>query len=195
MIRLTISEELIDSAERLNRIVGNLLDMSRLSGGILTLKKEMFDANELVATTLRPLQRPLRFYKMKLRPTADELYCEGDFRLLEHALANIILNAAYYSPSETTIEITTFSENGQANITVKDEGKGIPEESLEKIFDKFYRVPGTPPGGTGLGLSIVKSIVETHNGTIAVHNRTDRSGAVFTIRLPLAPNAPQMVGE
>jgi two-component system sensor histidine kinase KdpD len=195
MIRLTVSEELIDSAERLNRIVGNLLDMSRLSGGILTLKKEVFDANELVTTTLKTLQRPLRFHKLDIRLNPGELYCEGDFRLLEHAMANIILNAAYYSPSETSVEITTQPENGYASISVKDEGKGIPDEALEKIFEKFYRLPGTPPGGTGLGLSIVKNIIEIHNGTVTMHNRTDGTGAVFTIRLPLVPNAPQMVGE
>jgi len=193
MIRLTVSEELIDSAERLNRIVGNLLDMSRLSGGILTLKKETFDANELVTSTIHTLSRPLRFHRLDLRLNPDELYCEGDRRLLEHAVANVILNAAYYSPTETAIEITTRSEEGNAVISVSDEGKGIPTEALEKIFEKFYRVPGTPPGGTGLGLSIVKNIVETHKGTVAVHNRLT-GGAVFTITLPLAP-PPPLPGE
>ncbi len=193
MIRLTVSEELIDSAERLNRIVGNLLDMSRLSGGILTLQKETFDANELVTSTIQTLSRPLRFHKLDLHLDPNELYCEGDRRLLEHAVANVVLNAAYYSPTETAIEITTRSENGNACISVADEGKGIPAEALEKIFEKFYRVPGTPPGGTGLGLSIVKNIVETHKGTVAVHNRL-AGGAVFTLTLPLAP-PPSLPGE
>ncbi|MBI3794021.1 MAG: sensor histidine kinase KdpD [Nitrospinae bacterium] len=194
MIRLTVSEELIDSAERLNRIVGNLLDMSRLSGGILKLKKEVFDVNDLVSATLETLQRPLRFHKLTLGLNAGELYCEGDYRFLEHAIANVILNAAYYSPTETTVDISTGVEGGYAFVRVKDEGKGIPEESLDKIFEKFYRIPGTPPGGTGLGLSIVKNIVEAHNGTVAINNRFDRSGAIFSIMLPLAANVRQMAG-
>ncbi|MBI3580933.1 MAG: sensor histidine kinase KdpD [Nitrospinae bacterium] len=189
MIRLTVSEELIDSAERLNRIVGNLLDMSRLSGGILTLKKDMFDANELVTSTVRSLSRPLRFHKLYLRLHPGELYCEGDRRLLADAVSNVVLNAAYYSPAETAIEITTRPEDGNVFVSVADEGRGIPEEALEKIFEKFYRVPGTPPGGTGLGLSIVKNIVEAHKGTVAVRNRPG-GGAVFTLTLPLATPHP-----
>lgn len=102
---------------------------------------------------------------------------------MEHALSNLILNAALYSPPETKIEVNLSRQDDRFVITIDDQGPGIPKNSLAQLFDKFYRVAGSPPGGTGLGLSIVKCIIELHWGSIEVEN-IPSGGARFRIELP-----------
>ena len=96
---------------------------------------------------------------------------------------NLILNAASYTPPGTTVYISARIVDETVEIEVRDDGQGIPEESIPLLFDKFYRVPGTKTGGTGLGLSIVKSIIAAHKGTVRVVNAAPH-GACFTISLP-----------
>ncbi|MGE4107713.1 MAG: ATP-binding protein [Bacteriovoracia bacterium] len=181
--RLTLTQELVGSADRLNRVVENLLDMSRLSSGVLTIKRELFDLNDLVRVTARRSERLFSNHKLELKLSQKDIFCEGDDRLLEHSLANLLVNAVTYSQPGTKITVTTAGSDGKAKIEVTDEGRGIPEAELGRIFDKFHRVSGSPPGGTGLGLSIAKSIVDAHGGSIAAGNRIDRTGATFTIEL------------
>ena len=107
-----------------------------------------------------------------------------DVVLLEQALINIVLNATQYTPAGSAIYLSARYESPDLVLTIEDEGPGFSSESKERIFDKFYRVPGTQPGGTGLGLSIVKGIIEFHGGTIGVQNRPI-GGAQFIIRLPV----------
>jgi two-component system sensor histidine kinase KdpD len=116
---------------------------------------------------------------------------EIDFRLFEHAISNLILNATLYSPLETEIILSVSVENEKLCFTIDDSGPGIPQADHERIFEKFYRVPGSPPGGTGLGLSIAKSIVDLHRGEIRVENRAS-GGARFIIELPVGqpPGVP-----
>lgn len=193
--RKTLASGLSQACDRLNRVIGNLLDMSRLNSGALGLHKEWHDVSDLVGVVLKDLRVNLKNHKVSVH-VADPLpLIEIDFRLMEHALANIILNAATYSPPDSEIEISASAEDKILSLTVHDDGPGIPDESLGKIFEKFYRVPGTPPGGTGLGLSIVKSIVEFHLGRVTVEHSTKRKGAKLTIQLPLGspPSAPEEV--
>ena len=124
----------------------------------------------------------------------DGVLVEGDFQLLSHALNQIILNAIKYSDSDTKIEVEFLKDHGRARILVRDEGKGIPEGLERQIFEKFYRLPGTPAGGMGLGLTITSNIVELHGGKVSARNRTDRNGAIFEIELPLQV-APQELQE
>ncbi len=182
--RSILLQDLIDSVERLNRVVENLLDMTRLEGGILSLKKEFFEVNEFIQSSIQHLKRPLSENKIILNRIKNDVFVEGDCRLLEHAFSNILVNAAHYSPKGSSIEVSIEESGPNVLIKVSDEGRGIPEGSLDKIFQKFYRVPGTPTGGMGLGLSIVKSIIETHGGTITANHRADRSGSVISILLP-----------
>jgi len=116
-----------------------------------------------------------------------------DYRLMEHAIANILINAAMYTPKDTEIEVTLRKDDAHIYLEFKDQGPGIPEDEIPKVFDKFYRVSGSPTGGTGLGLSIVKSIVELHKGSIRVENVAPH-GACFTITLPLEEQ-PGLPGE
>jgi two-component system sensor histidine kinase KdpD len=189
---MAMGEELSVASERLNRIIENLLDMSRLSSGVLALKKEWHDVRDLVGVSLGKLKGFLTHHPVQVQIPEDFPLIEMDFRLIEHAVLNLILNAASYTPKGVTIFISARIVDETVEIEVRDNGQGIPEESLPLIFDKFYRVPGTKTGGTGLGLSIVKSIIEAHKGKVSVTNAVPH-GACFTITLPWGENkvAPQ----
>jgi two-component system sensor histidine kinase KdpD len=107
-----------------------------------------------------------------------------DFGLMEQALSNLLYNAAVYTPSGTSILVDANVEGGDCVISVADNGPGLTQDVLPKVFDKFYRAPGAKTGGTGLGLPIVKGFVEAHGGTISARNRS-AGGSEFVIRIPL----------
>jgi two-component system sensor histidine kinase KdpD len=175
--------ELNEAAERLNRVIENLLDMSRLNSGVLALNLEWHEFNDIVGATVAKLKNPLSKHKLSIEYFGSLVLGRVDFRLIEHAISNILLNATMYAPKDSTIAIRLRKDNTTINIEIEDSGPGIPDESLEKVFEKFYRIPGSPTGGTGLGLSIVKSIIELHKGQVKVEN-VQPHGAKFTILLP-----------
>lgn len=190
-----LGRNLQDAGERLNRVIENLLDMSRLNSGVLALHMEWHDFNDLLGVTAKKLEKSLMGHQLKIQFAEEVPLVRMDFRLMEHALSNLILNAALYTPAGTSIEIRLRRREDTFIVEIEDEGPGIPEESLASVFDKFYRVPGSPPGGTGLGLSIVKSIVDLHGGSITVENRQGGGrGAIFRIELPLS-GKPELPGE
>lgn len=188
--RRALVEEMVDSAERLNRVFENLLDMSRLESGMLKPCLEWFDLSELVTYTLGRLNYPLRMHKVHWSAPQEDIYVEADFHLLEQALSNLLLNAAYYSPEGSEIRVEVSRDDGHAVLSVADHGPGIPQDLLEKVFEKFFRVPGSPAGGTGLGLSIAKSLVEANGGQIKAENRP--GGAEFRISLPWREAPPEL---
>lgn len=187
-----LAKEIQISGGRLNRVIENLLDMSRLNSGVLSLKLEWHDMNDLISVVVKKLELPLVKHKIIFHLLEELLLIKIDFRLMEHAIANILLNAAMYSPENSEISIYTQKDENQFYIFINDQGPGIPEDSVGRIFERFYRVQGSPTGGTGLGLSIVKSIIELHKGSIHVENLKP-SGCSFIISLPLAaqPEAPK----
>lgn len=174
--------ELLESSERLNRVIENLLDMNRLNSGLLTLKREWVEASDLVRSTISNIK--IKDHNLVVSELSLGVFLYCDERLLEHALVNLLLNAKAYSAVGTTITIQIEKEEERIFIRVLDQGTGIPEDKLEVIFDKFYRLPGSPTGGVGLGLSIVKGIIEAHGGRVHAHNRTDERGASFSLELP-----------
>lgn len=180
-----------EAGDRLNQVIENLLDMSRLNSGVLSLKLEWNDIADLIHSTIKKIEKSIRKHKIIFNYSGELVLCRIDHRLVEHALANILLNASLYTPSNTDIEVKFFKDESNVFIEINDQGPGIPESSIDHLFEKFYRVPGSPTGGTGLGLSIVKSIVELHRGTIRVENR-QQGGASFIVMLPLEeqPRAP-----
>jgi two-component system sensor histidine kinase KdpD len=184
------ANQLVDASDRLNRVIENLLDMSRLNAGAMTLKLEWQDVADLVHVTVTRLTKSLpksqRDRQFSIHLPEGLPLIQVDFRLFEHALSNLLLNAALYTPKEKAVEVRAWARANVLYLTVADEGPGIPEELREKIFEKFYRVPGTPAGGTGLGLSIAKSITELHGGKLSVKNRAS-GGAQFTFEFPLRP--------
>lgn len=187
----SLASHLIDAGDRLNRVIENLLDMSRLNSGVLALTLEWHDVLDLIGVTLKKLSKNLSQHTVQAQLPQDLPMIQMDFGLMEHAIANLILNAALYSPAHTSITISAAYANRELKLIIDDQGPGIPFESRGKIFDKFYRIPGTPTGGTGLGLSIVKSIVEAHGGSLSVDSAPS-GGARFNVILPLRGDAPDV---
>src|SRR5262245_60408351 len=176
-----------EEAERLNRFVANLLDMTRIDSGAIELRREMTDLSDVVGSALQRCSRVLADHRVAVTLAPDLPMFPLDFVLTEQVLVNLLDNAAKYAPKGTTIEIDARAAEGDVVIEVRDEGPGIPDEDLERIFDKFYRVRSgdRQRAGTGLGLAICRGFVEAQGGTIHAANRIGRSGAVFTIRLPI----------
>lgn len=188
-----IAASLNEAGDRLNRVIENLLDMSRLSSGVLALKLEWHDLSDLIGVVLEKVSKSVARHKVQVQISSDVGLLRIDFRLFEHAISNLILNATQYAPSGSQIQIRAYVEKSRVKIAVEDEGPGIPEESVPKVFDKFYRAPGSPPGGTGLGLSIVKGIVSLHRGDVTYEPNGSR-GARFIIDLP-AEEPPDVPDE
>jgi two-component system sensor histidine kinase KdpD len=184
--RNELAGELIDASERLNLVVENLLDTSRLGSGVLKLKLEWCDPKDLISVTLEILSKVLEAYKIEVVTPEKLPLIFVDFHFMEQVLSNLIRNAAIATPLNKEIKIETKSTAQSLEIIVSDSGPGIPEEAINSIFQRFYRVAGTPAGGMGLGLWLAKNIVELHGGKISVRNRTG-GGAVFTVSLPLGP--------
>jgi two-component system, OmpR family, sensor histidine kinase KdpD len=187
--RRTLIGEIQEANARLNRVVGNLLDVARLESGQVRPRLDWHDARDLVQTTLRELQRELAAHPVKLDLPAAPLLVRLDFSLAQHALGNLLLNAANHTPAGTPIEVQAQLADDSLVLSVADRGPGIPPEWLPRIFDKFFRAPTAPTGGNGLGLTIVKGFVEAHGGTIAAANRPG-GGALFTLRLPQPEKPP-----
>jgi two-component system sensor histidine kinase KdpD len=180
-----------DEAERLNRFVGNLLDMTRLESGALAPKQEMVDLVDLVGSALRRAATVLEHHQLDVDLEADLPMLRLDYLLAEQVLFNLLDNAAKYAPAGSRVTIAGRRVDNRAIIQVLDEGPGIAEADRERIFDKFYRVRGgdRQRAGTGLGLAICRGFVEAMGGRIAADNRPDRPGAVFTISLPVETGA------
>jgi two-component system sensor histidine kinase KdpD len=181
----TIREE----AERLDRFVGNLLDMSRLEAGALGAKPEALDIADIVESAVHRLSRRLLQHSVTKRVAHDHPLVLVDGLLLEQALVNALDNAAKYAPSGSVITVHTRVDKNKLELIVEDEGPGIPAEALPHIFDKFYRAKASDHrvAGTGLGLAVARGFVEAFGGTFRATNRSDRTGAVMKITLPLAP--------
>ena len=145
------------------------------------------DIGEIVGSALRRAGKILAHHRISLELAADLPMLELDAVLFEQALFNLLDNAAKYAPADTTISIRSFREKDQVTLQILDEGEGIPPAELESVFDKFYRAQKGDHvrPGTGLGLAISRGFVEAMHGTISAANRTDRNGAVLTIRLPI----------
>jgi len=178
-----------DEAERLNRFVGNLLDMTRLESGGVMPKADPVDVGEVFGTVLRRTAGLLARHQVEMELAAALPMVSVDSVLLEQVLFNLLDNAAKYAPTETRIDIRAEAAGRTLVIDILDEGPGIPAESLEAIFSKFTRLQqgDRRRAGTGLGLAICRGFVEAMGGTISAQNRSDRSGADFRIVLPTAP--------
>jgi two-component system sensor histidine kinase KdpD len=186
----TVQEE----AERLNRFIGNLLDMTRLESGSLEPQTSLIDMSDLIGATLHRAQKILVDHKVDLKLSPGLPMLALDMVLMEQVLFNLLDNAAKYAPQGSTIGVDVRRDGDEVVIEIRDEGEGIPTQDLERIFDKFFRVHRTDRqrAGTGLGLPICRGFVEAMDGTIVAGNRTERSGAVFTIRLPV-PNSADSI--
>jgi two-component system sensor histidine kinase KdpD len=185
--RVELVNTALSEAARLDRFVGNLLDMTRLDAGVIVPKREPVDVGDLISTTLRRAMPVLKDHiaTSTIEPGLPTLSL--DFVLAEQALFNILDNAGKYSPPGGRIEIDVRRLGDRIEIVVRDEGPGISPASLDRLFEKFYRADDGDRrrAGTGLGLAIAKGFVEALGGSIRAANRTDRSGAEFTVSYPI----------
>lgn len=189
-IRRALAGEIKMASDRLNRLVDNLLDMSRLESGMLRLNRQMYDAGDLISVTLRRLEEELASHTVHVEISDDMPMLHIDFALMEQVLSNLMFNAATHTPAGTVISVSASADNDAALITVSDNGPGLNDEEIPIIFEKFRRGSRASTGGTGLGLSICRGIVEAHGGTITAGNNPD-GGARFTIRLPSTGTSSQ----
>jgi two-component system sensor histidine kinase KdpD len=178
---------IIDESERLNRFIANLLDMTKLESGAVVPNTAPHDVGEIVGSALERASKILAKHRVDVQIPPYLPMVSVDPVLFEQVLFNLLDNAAKYAPAGTTIGIQGWHERDSVRLQVLDEGDGIPPDDLERIFDKFHRAQKGDQvrAGTGLGLSISRGFVEAMHGTITAANRTDRSGAVFTITLPI----------
>lgn len=177
-----------DESERLNRFVGNLLDMTRLESGGLRPKDDAVDLKDVIGVVLRRSARIMVDHPVQTSLPDDLPMAQADFVLFEQVLFNLLDNAAKYAGPGTSVLIQARKLDDSVAIDVIDEGPGIPESALDSIFDKFTRLEqgDRKRAGTGLGLAIARGFVTAMGGTLVASNRTDRSGAVFTITLQVA---------
>jgi two-component system, OmpR family, sensor histidine kinase KdpD len=185
---------IIDESERLNRFIANLLDMTKLEAGAIVPNAAPHDLDEIIGSALRRASKILARHRVELDLAPALPMVAVDAVLFEQVLFNLLDNAAKYSPAGTTIRVQSWRDRDAVCLQVLDEGGGIPSADLEHIFDKFYRVEKGDHvrAGTGLGLAISRGFIEAMHGTINAANRSDRSGAVFAIRLPIPPAAEQL---
>jgi two-component system sensor histidine kinase KdpD len=185
-ILTTVREE----AERLDRFVGNLLDMSRLEAGVLGAKPEPVDIADILAAATVRLRTLLSGHRLSEKIALDLPFARVDPLLLEQALVNVLDNAAKYSPTNSRIWLKAAPDKDIIVLTIEDEGPGIPPVDLAHVFDKFHRIrKADRVAGTGLGLSVARGFVESFGGTLTAANRDGKAGAIFTFRLPVEPEA------
>jgi two-component system sensor histidine kinase KdpD len=185
-----------EETDRLTRLVSNFLDLSRIQGGALRPEKEWYDIAEVIGAVTRRLTPLLGVHPLRVTILPDLPLLHFDYVEIAQVLANLIENAAKYSPPETEITVVADGKENAVRVCVTDHGFGIPPADLPHIFDTFYRVQrsGQQVAGTGIGLAICKGFVEAHGGTISVTSSVEQ-GTTFSFTLPVIavrqPHEPQ----
>lgn len=190
-------QTVVDESQRLTRLFENLLDMARLDSGAIKLNKQWHVLEEIVGTALHSLRRELVNRDVRITIPADFPLLKIDAMLFEQVLVNLFENAARYTPPYAAIEVAATIVGKRAQITVADQGPGVPPGAEQRVFDKFFRgTVAAPDGrrGVGLGLAICQAIVDAHGGHIAAANRPS-GGAEFTIQLPAHETPPEIEAE
>ena len=188
-----LKEAIYEEAERLNRLVTNLLDMTRLESGSLQLTRDWHSLEELVGTALARVERRAKERPIKVSIPADLPLVPADGVLVEQVLVNLLDNALKYTPPGSRVLVTATSSEGAVTVEVADEGPGLPAGAEERVFEKFYR-GGSGQRGFGLGLPICNAIVTAHGGRIWAEPKPPR-GAVFRFTLPLGDGPPPAMKE
>ncbi len=179
------TKEIHIAAERLNRLVANLLDMSRLESGMIQPKMDWCDIHDLINSAVKGLERELSRHPLAVKIQEDMPLVKLDFGLIEQALTNLIHNAAVHTAEGTAISLEAKIDGKECIIIVADNGAGLAKDDIPKVFEKFYRAEGMKSGGSGLGLTIAKGFAEAHKGTLTARNRAS-GGAEFTLRIPFS---------
>jgi two-component system, OmpR family, sensor histidine kinase KdpD len=193
--RSELARAIQEEAGRMSGLIDNVLDMARLESGAASLNRQWHPLEEIVGATLKRLDRALTGFRVVTHLPAELPLVNVDGVLIGQLLANLLENAAKYTPQGTTVSISAETGPEEIVVSVADEGPGLPPGEEERVFDKFHRAaPEGPQSGVGLGLSICKAIVQAHGGTIAAEN-LPAGGAVFRFTLPLTGSPPEIAGE
>ncbi|MES0097156.1 sensor histidine kinase KdpD [Mesorhizobium sp. M0019] len=195
--RTELLSTVLDEAERLNRFIANLLDMTKIESGTMEPNYAFHYLGDIVGSALYRARKFVGEHKTEIDIPSDLPMLRVDPVLFEQVLFNLLDNAAKYAPPGSTIRLQAWADNGFVILQIMDEGPGIPPADLERVFDTFYRVRKGDQvrAGTGLGLSICRGFIEAMGGTLLAANRSDRSGAVFTIKMQLVPAELPNLGE
>jgi two-component system, OmpR family, sensor histidine kinase KdpD len=193
--RAELIDTAYDEANRLNRLVGNLLDMTRIESGTIQVQKEWQPLEEVVGAALTRLDTQLNEHPLTTALPADLPLVPLDSVLIEQVLVNLLENAIKYTPAGSPIEISASAMPDAVTVAVADRGPGLPPGDEQRVFEKFYRAPLTKDrSGIGLGLTICRAIIAAHNGRIWAENWPG-GGAVFRFTLPLDGTPPQIAPE
>lgn len=182
-VKRELYSEIFSASGRLNRLIENLLNISRLESGKIAPHIDWCDMTDLFNETVAMLKDDLKEFKVDIVVPESMPLVKLDFGLMQQAMHNLVYNSCKYAKPNTTIRLKSFYDDGYLIIQEMDRGLGFPPESLPFAFNKFYRANSNITGGLGIGLSITKGFVEAHNGTISVENRQN-GGSRFTIKIP-----------
>jgi two-component system sensor histidine kinase KdpD len=178
------ANEIFIASKRLNLLVENLLDITRLESGHLRMNCQACNINDIITDVVSQLKDEGNKYSVELDLSPDIEISIIDYGFVTQAFFNILHNSFTYPPAGSTINIKTRNVKKMINILIADNGSGLNDESLKRLFEKFYRPPGTKAGGPGLGLSIAKGFIEAHNGKIEVRQNSP-NGLIFDILIPV----------
>ncbi|HEV8080179.1 MAG TPA: ATP-binding protein [Chitinophagaceae bacterium] len=174
--------EISKASFRLNQQVENLLSMSRLESGFLQHKKDWCDIIEVIYNTVKRIEENDISQKITININPDIPFFKLDKAIMEQIIYNLVNNAIQYTEADSKIDIMAHCHGNVLQLIIEDNGKGFPEDKIDQVFDKFYRLQNTKTGGTGLGLSIVKGYTEAMGGTVHLQN-IKTGGARFTIHI------------
>lgn len=176
---------ILDEADRLNRLVGNLLDLTRLQANVIRLQRELQPIEDVIGVALRRMERQLRDHPVRTNVPTDLPPVPIDEILIQQVLINLLDNATKFAPPGSPIELSVCATESELIVEIADHGSGIRAGQEQRLFDKFVQAEPHKRGGSGLGLAICKGVVELHGGRIEAANRTDADhGAVFRFTLP-----------
>ena len=184
-----LTGELDEAAHRLNRLVQNLLDLSRLESGHLRPSFDWHDIRDIIRAALQSLGSIMEQYKVEISVPTNLPPVKLDAVLTEQILVNLFGNVAAHTPSGTTVKLRVYMTAEQLVLEMADNGPGLPPGNPMRLFDRFQRGPEAAAGGTGIGLSLVKGFAEAQRGSVGAENSPD-GGAVFTVKLPLTAMPP-----
>ena len=182
-LRWQLSQEIFSASERLNRLIENLLNMSRLESDRITASVDWHDVHDLANKVLTNLHDELMPFNVEVVIPSDMPLVKFDFGLMEQVIHNLVYNSTQHSEPKTTIRIKIYYDHHHLVLQVMDRGTGFPPESIPYLCNKFYRANNRVAGGVGLGLSIVKGFVDAHHGTVKFENRS-HGGALVTVKIP-----------
>lgn len=177
--------EMNTAAARLQRVVDHLLHITRIESSVVEPRRDWCEVSEILDEATSSVADVLAGHPVKISAPEDLPLLHADNMLLSQALSNILHNAAIYTPTPAAIEIDARIRENVLRISVRDHGPGLPDGAEKKVFEKFYRAPGSPAGGTGLGLAIARGLMRAQGGDLTAHNHPD-GGAVFVMELPVS---------